>query len=68
MVPDITRGEALTGGKGAKGRHSVLNVTQLRRKAKLQLAQSTAPSTAPYRRRFEAHYCRPRDIATTRAS
>lgn len=38
--------------KGAKGRRSVLNVTQPRRKAKLQLVQSTAPSFAPYRRTF----------------
>lgn len=38
--------------KGAKGRRSVLNVTQPRRKAKLQLVQSTAPSFAPYRRPF----------------
>jgi len=37
-------GKALMGGKGAKGRRSVLNVTQPRRKAKLQLVQSTAPS------------------------
>lgn len=34
--------------KGAKGRCSVLNVTQPRRKAKLQLVQSTASSSAPY--------------------
>lgn len=56
-------GKALMGGKGAKGRRSVLNVTQPRRKAKLQLVQS-----APYRRRSEVHYCRPYDIATTQES
>lgn len=44
MVPDMTESKALMGGKGAKGRRSVLNVTQPRRKAKLQLVQSTAPS------------------------
>lgn len=43
MVPGMTRGEVLTGGKGAKGRRSVLNVTQPRRKAKLQLAQVNGP-------------------------
>ena len=34
--------------KDAKGRCSVLNVTQPRRKAKLQLVQSTVLSSAPY--------------------
>lgn len=64
MVSDTTTGEVLTGGKGAKGRRSVLNVTQPRRKAKLQLAQSTAPSPAPYHRCPRMYYCQPRDIAS----
>lgn len=37
------RVKAFTGGKGAKGRHSALNVSQPRRKAKLQRVQSTVP-------------------------
>lgn len=46
MVPRYNPGRSTQpGGKGTKGRRSVLNVTQPRRKAKLQLVQSTAPSS-----------------------
>lgn len=36
--------ETFTGGKGGKGRRSALNVSQPRRKAKLQRIQSMDPS------------------------
>lgn len=53
MVPGTTRRARHSRAvKGAKGRRSVLNVTQPRRKAKLQLVQSTVPSSAPYRHPF----------------
>lgn len=68
MILHTTRSEALMGGKDAKGRCSVLNVTQPRRKARLQHVHSTGlESSALYRCRFKMHYYW-RDIATTRAS
>lgn len=45
-VPTPARDETFTGGRGAKGRRSALNVSQPRRKAKLQRVQPMAPVLA----------------------